>query len=304
MDSESWLNAHLADCFCQVAGIWANCMTDRAPTDMFVCNGLERWLRNPGFRWESPGARPDAFHVLATHHSPSPRAFISDVFAFDAKTGALVEVVMGISYVKVPKASMSKLLSRLSDAPAPTPGERDASSINGTAPSGSLPPKIEHTAVPTTPATIDPPTTSKPPTAPGSSKSPRASTKPDVAPKVKAIVSELSGAELEEIRDESRLADLGIDSLLGMELAHDIESAFQITLAESELMEITDMSRLIECVQAALIGSSDVDHDDSCSSISGTPSDTPATSNGSAAQTRTSTPAPPPRARYRRGGGL
>lgn len=294
VDAESWLNAHLADCFCQVAGIWANCMTDRAPTDMFVCNGMEQWLRNPAFRQDSPGARPDTFHVLATHHSPSPRAFVSDVFVFDAKTGALVEVVMGISYVKIPKASMSKLLSRLSGVPVQAPAGQATSPITITAPSDPSPYASENTAATTAPAAISLPASSKAPRESKSPESPRTSSKVDIVPKVKAILAELSGAELDEIQDDSRLADLGIDSLLGMELAHDIESAFQITLPESELMEVTDMPGLIKCVQTALGGRGKVDQDDNYSSTSDTQSETQSSFTGSDAQTGASTPAPQP----------
>lgn len=44
---ETWLDAHLADAFCQVGGIWVNCMTDRAATDMYIANGIEQWIRSP-----------------------------------------------------------------------------------------------------------------------------------------------------------------------------------------------------------------------------------------------------------------
>jgi acyl transferase domain-containing protein/thioester reductase-like protein/acyl carrier protein/SAM-dependent methyltransferase len=251
VDAESWLNAHLADCFCQVAGIWANCMTDRAPADMFVCNGMERWLRNPALR---SGARPDSFHVLATHTSPSPKAVISDVFAFDAQTGTLVEVVLGVSYVKIPKASMSKLLTRLSGGV--TPAGLDS-------PSGTAIANIkaeQHAVAPAlAQTTFDAPNVSLPKVS--ETPRPAASASPDVADRVKAILCELSGAELDEIREDSSLADLGVDSLLGMELAHDLESAFQITLHDSDLLEITDLPGLIKCVQAALGGSSSVSSD-------------------------------------------
>lgn len=232
---ETWLDAHLADSFCQVAGIFVNCMTDRASSDMYIANGIEQWIRSPKLRLGD--ARPDSFHVLATHH-PSDKQYLTDVFVFHPDTGALLEAILGISYVKIPKASMSKLLSRLTagGATAAAPSEPAKVALFEAAPTEIVPP--------------DPVSTkgSKP------QKVNKQSPKSSIVPKVKEILADLSGLELDEIKDDSQLADLGIDSLMGMEMAHEIEAAFKVTLPESELMGIVDMPGLIKCVQKAVGG--------------------------------------------------
>ncbi|KAI1085457.1 hypothetical protein F5B20DRAFT_587488 [Whalleya microplaca] len=243
---ESWLDAHLADSFCQVGGIFVNCMTERSPSDMFIANGIEQWIRSPKLR---PGdSRPESFHVLANHHRSSDKAFLTDVFVFNPKSGALIEAILGISYVKIPKASMSKLLSRLTVGGATVAAPSEPARVEPAkvtlfeaAPTEIvLPQQTSYTKAPKAP---------KPPKAKKQS-APRV----DVAPKVKDILAELSGLELDEIKDDSQLADLGIDSLMGMEMAHEIESCFKITLPESELMEIVDMPSLIKCVQKNVAG--------------------------------------------------
>ncbi|KAI6085568.1 hypothetical protein F4821DRAFT_149184 [Hypoxylon rubiginosum] len=241
---DTWLDAHLADSFCQVGGIFVNCMTDRSPSDMYIANGIEQWIRSPKLRVGDE--RPDSFHVLATHH-PSDKQYLTDVFVFHPETGALLEAILGISYVKIPKASMSKLLSRLTvgGAAIAAPSEPAKVTMFEAAPTEIVPPR------PTSPKAAKAPKAVK---APKALKVKKQAPKNDVAPKVKEILADLSGLELDEIKDDSQLADLGIDSLMGMEMAHEIEAAFKITLPESELMEIVDMPSLMKCVQKAVGG--------------------------------------------------
>jgi acyl transferase domain-containing protein/thioester reductase-like protein/acyl carrier protein/SAM-dependent methyltransferase len=269
---ETWLDGHLADSFCQVGGIYVNCMTNQLPADMFIANGIEQWIRSPNLR--QGDARPDAYHVLAAHHRPANQHYLTDVFVFDADSGALVEVILGISYVRVPKASMSKLLARLAvreAQPAPisikAPAERPALGLFAVQPTTTAPPsscisipEIKSLTVP---------------------KAEQPSPRVDVVPKIKAILADLSGLELHEIKDNSELADLGIDSLMGMEMAHEIEAAFKVDLPESELMRITDMPGLIKCVQIVVSGCTistseaseqDFDESDEKSASSTTPS--------------------------------
>lgn len=42
-DATTWLNAHLADCLCQVAGTWANCMNDCSGTTPYVVQDERHW---------------------------------------------------------------------------------------------------------------------------------------------------------------------------------------------------------------------------------------------------------------------
>lgn len=247
-------NAFLTEAICQVGGIWVNCMTGRAPEDMFLANGIERWIRSP--KLHQDGAPSTFFHVLATHHRPSDKTFLTDVFVYDADDGSLVEAILGISFVKVAKATIQKLLTRL------TPG------LGKKSPAADLPPHA--------PAKVNPHTAVKGARQPSHSGTPADTlktpapgekrTKPrklDVAPKVKAILAELSGLEPHEIKNDSGLADLGIDSLLGMEMAHEIEAAFDITLPTSELIEIIDMPGLMKCVQKAVGAGASGAHDHS-----------------------------------------
>lgn len=249
---ESWLDAHLADSFCQVGGIYVNCMTERATTDIFIANGIEQWIRSPKLRQEDP--RPEAYDVLATHHRASDKAYLTDIFVFDASSGALLEVILGIRYSKVSKASMIRLLSHLTAVNSETKSADILSSFEKVEAKALVPvPSIS------LPLALQPTVQTRAIKASKPTKTKKHSDRVDAALRVKTILAELSGLELNEIKDDSALADLGIDSLMGMEMAHEIEAAFKIKLPEDDLMKITDMPGLIGCVRAVL---SEGSHDD------------------------------------------
>ncbi|KAI3333354.1 hypothetical protein F4824DRAFT_472200 [Ustulina deusta] len=233
----SWLDPHLADSFCQVGGIWVNCMTARDPTEIYIANGIEQWVRSPELQEARP--RPEAYHVLATHHRPSDKSYLTDVFVFNPVNGSLLEAILGISYISVSKNSMTKLLVRLTGGNTPkelSPEQPkvdkfDIGPSRGPSP-GSSAPAIVAARKKTKPS--------------------EPSGEADITTKVKTILADMSGLELNEIKADSQLGDLGIDSLMGMELAHDLEVAFDVKFRQSDLMEVTDIPSLMSCVRKTL----------------------------------------------------
>nr|AGN71604.1 conidial yellow pigment biosynthesis polyketide synthase [Monascus pilosus] len=239
---ETWLDTHLSDCFSQVGGIWVNCMTDRVPTDMYIANGFEQWLRSPKISCDYE--RPEIWDVYAYHHRSSEKAYITDIFIFDSTNGLLTEVILGINYAKVPKMSMSKLLSRLT---------ADGVRQSHRAAPVSAPAKL------TAPAAIPGPASAVK-VKKASKPKKKQSSAPDISGKVRAMLAELAGLEPEEIKDDTELANIGIDSLMGMELAREIEVIFKCSLPTDELVEVTSFQGLLRCIQEAL-GPSEVVED-------------------------------------------
>lgn len=74
----------------------------------------------------------------------------------------------------------------------------------------------------------------------------------DVAPKTRVILCNLSGLEPDEVKDDSDLIELGIDSLMSMELVREIDSAFKCTLDTAQLMDLTDFWSLVVCIRTTL----------------------------------------------------
>jgi len=267
---ETWLDTHLSDCFSQVGGFWVNCMTDRSPADMYIAAGFETWLRLP--RTTLPATtlvRPCVWDVFACHHRASDKAYTTDIFIFDAARGELAELILGINYAKVSKASMSKILKRLTvDSPktvaAPSTPERMVS------------PSTRIEAVPAAAQSVVPPDSVKQTMAaitPKARKEPKKTHELDVQGIVLDIIADLSGLDLDVIKPDAKLADLGIDSLMGMEMAHELESKFKCEMNMDELAEVVSVQDVMRCVSsvlgvmdggsaAAAVGETDEDDDD------------------------------------------
>ncbi|KAI8961031.1 hypothetical protein F5Y11DRAFT_367017 [Daldinia sp. FL1419] len=234
---ETWLDFILSDNFCQVAGVFVNCMANIPFSDMYIATGIERWIRSPKIRLGEP--RPDSYHVLATHHKLENQYF-SDIFVFHPDTGSLLEAILGVRYAKVTKASMKKLLMRI---------------YGKSTTLASVPEPTKVTTFETAPTKIVPSNQSSTKASKSTKeKVKKQSPKSNVAVKLKEILVDLSGLGSDEIKDDSKLADLGIDSLMGMEMAREIETSLKIKLPENELIEIVDMPGLIKCVQKAVGG--------------------------------------------------
>lgn len=233
---DTWLDVLLSDCISQVGGLWVNCMTDRAPTDMYIASGCDVVMRSP--RVGSGYKRPETWDVLATHHRESDKLFLTDVYVFDPNNGQLMEVMFGIQYIKVAKASMSKILTRLT-APEAIPAS--ASTVTAVAVEAAKP-AATTTPMPNTTATVK--VTAE--------KKPKKTARVDLSQQVREIIANVSGLEPDEIKDSSELADFGIDSLMGMELAREVESVFKCSLDQEELMDATSFRKFVKCITAAV----------------------------------------------------
>ncbi|KAJ5608144.1 type I iterative polyketide synthase [Penicillium hordei] len=237
---ETWMDPVLTECFCQVAGIFINLMTDASDLSkrgVYICDGISRWMHYP--RLGSMTSPPDAWEVFAVHHQESETKYVSDVFAFDPRDGSLVEAILGISYRIVPMDSMRKLLTR---------GAQQESHFSTAAVSSKSTPVYDPTPTTTVSSTPSSLNFQEKAIVKNVAKPPG----PDISAKMCEIVCNLSGLEPEEIEDDSDLIELGIDSLMAMELVREVDSAFKCTLQNDQLMDLTDFASLVSCIRSTL----------------------------------------------------
>lgn len=236
-------NPAITEGFNQVAGIYLNLMTsstDLLESGIFVCEKIDRWLRNPGL---DPAAfLPKSWDVFAVHHDVSDSMYISDIFAFDSRDGSLVEVLLGVHHRLKVWGDVHLALSgqiesqpkpSITAVPAPTyappqlPQSSVRATVNGTAVHGLEPPKVNGNAA-------------------------SHASGPDISGGTREIICNLSGLEPDEIEEESDLVELGIDSLMAMEVVREVEATFKCTLQNDDLMELTDFNSLVSLIGATL----------------------------------------------------
>ena len=68
--------------------------------------------------------------------------------------------------------------------------------------------------------------------------------------KLREIVAEV--AELDEVPDDTPFKDLGIDSMMAIEIIADVERSYSIKVPEEELESIVDLNSVVALVQGKL----------------------------------------------------
>ena len=74
----------------------------------------------------------------------------------------------------------------------------------------------------------------------------------NVKEELRALIAEI--AEKDEIPDDVAFKDLGIDSMMGVEIVAAIERKYQVKIDDSELTQITTLNSSLGLVQKKLGG--------------------------------------------------
>ncbi|PYH86829.1 hypothetical protein BO82DRAFT_272260 [Aspergillus uvarum CBS 121591] len=74
----------------------------------------------------------------------------------------------------------------------------------------------------------------------------------DLVARIKGVVADFCAVNPSEIHNDGNMADAGVDSLMAMELAREMEEVFKCTLPATELMEAQTFRDLVRAVQRAM----------------------------------------------------
>lgn len=74
----------------------------------------------------------------------------------------------------------------------------------------------------------------------------------DLKEALRAIIADVS--EVDDIPDETPFADLGIDSMMAIEIVAEVERTYKISIPEEELQELTNFTKTYAVVSSKLGG--------------------------------------------------
>jgi acyl carrier protein len=72
----------------------------------------------------------------------------------------------------------------------------------------------------------------------------------DLKEKLREIISEIT--EVDEIPDDVPFKDLGIDSMMAIEIVTEVERTYKLSIPEEELQDLTHFQAVYDKVQAKL----------------------------------------------------
>lgn len=70
--------------------------------------------------------------------------------------------------------------------------------------------------------------------------------------KLREIVVEVS--EIDDIPDNTPFEDLGIDSMMAIEIVAEVERTYRLSIPEEDLLRMTSFTRVYELVRSKLTG--------------------------------------------------
>jgi thioester reductase-like protein/malonyl CoA-acyl carrier protein transacylase/SAM-dependent methyltransferase len=246
---KTWLDVTLSDSFGQVGGMWVNLMTETPLGEMYIAAGCEVLMRSPTVKTATNGKEhgPSLWHVFAQHSPKSDKEYMTDVFVFDPSDGTMHQAMLGFQYVRVAKESMSKMLTRLT---------ADELVLRVTKQLPSLPTKIPNksvaVAVPSATMSSDEFIGVKPSKKETGKKEKPPRRRRDITDEVHELVANVAGIDPDDFTLDTEMADLGIDSLMGMELAREVEIVLKCTIDQAEQMQATSLRQFVVCVSNAL----------------------------------------------------
>lgn len=72
----------------------------------------------------------------------------------------------------------------------------------------------------------------------------------DLKEKLREIICEV--AEIDEVPDDTPLSELGVDSMMALEIVSDVERSYKISIPEDELQDLTTLNAVYEKVKSKL----------------------------------------------------
>lgn len=241
----------MTDSFMQFAGFLVNYFNNDSLEDVLVCSKISHIEIGGNF---DPDAKEWIVYSNMTQGGQTDAS--ADAYVFEAKSKQMVMAAFGFRFSKMSQALLMRMLKSVNkSAVAETVSKPAIHQKSDTVLTKELEPPIE----------ISPP--SKPSNAAKRQSSKRA--------ELLQILHNVTDVPLEDMKDESSLEDLGIDSLMATEVMNDIRLTLGLTIDLASFLFCPDLKSLAAYVDSMLNGVDDSSEESSSEewALVGTPTD-------------------------------
>lgn len=247
--------------FIQVASLHANCLhqCDGCEVYQFTRADYLQWA--PEFELHGRGDSVEGPWDVLAYTSTTAGEVVYDMFIYNAATARLVLLILGVHFTHVRQ-----------------PGTIPAGSSNNWAPALDKPTLTNAIAErPESGATVQPPAVPQPQAIPNK---PSKDAKTCIYDDICELLEKLADIPKDQVPGDASFDDIGVDSLMMIEVISELSTLFRVELPIDELEELTDFNSLVNYLHSkGCVGTSFVEGSDSASSSSS--NQTPSTGTSS-----------------------
>lgn len=239
---ESTTRLPVLESFLQVANVHANCLHEGLDGTVFQFTGADHLQWAPDTDFHGQVNSGEASWDVVAYASTSVRAMSYDMFVYDTATSKLTLLLLGVHF-----KDCQSTFQMGSDTTIPAAGR----------------------AVPviTNPNTVSVdqigPSLTLPTAPPANQNRPRKDAKASIYEDICDLLEKLADIPRDQVPGDASFDDLGVDSLMMIEVISDLATLFSADLPIDELEELTDINSLVNYLhEKGCVGSSFVDGSD------------------------------------------
>lgn len=241
----------MTDSFMQFAGFLVNYFNNDSLEDVLVCAKISHIEIGGNF---NPDAKEWIVYSNMTRGGQTDAS--ADAYIFEAKSKQMVMAAFGFRFSKMSQASLTRMLKSVNKSAA---GETSTKSASHQKSDPVLAKELEPLVQ----------------VAPSSKSFKAAKKQPTKREELFQILHNVTDVPLEEMKDESYLDDLGIDSLMATEVMNDIRATLGLTIDLASFLLCPDLKSLVAYVDSKFNGVDDSSEESSGEewALVGTPTD-------------------------------
>lgn len=208
------------DSFVQVSGVHVNSLINRGPNQVFVCTKIDRIQISHDFKSDPSESRE--WDVYTNTTKTGDKTVDNDIYVFDSSNQSLVMIILGAFFTRVTISSLAKVLSQANSGSTDTvkghtvttkPAQVTALKEE-TYPGRSLP-------------VAEPPISRR---GAGAKASTLTSVSATLMNDLRKLIHRVADVSVEDLKDDSSLEELGVDSLMVTEIAGEIAKFFEVDI--------------------------------------------------------------------------